>query len=120
MIADAAGNGVTNWIPQDVTVPNASEPWHTAAVANPPSFPVTIVFLPEGSSAGSALEHLMKGTSVVEGAPQGLMGAVTGFTPSVDDTVVRVLQSGNVTLIVKAIDILAPDGYPILYTITFN
>lgn len=110
----AAKGQLVTWVPQDVTV-SGSQPWKTTPVSTPPTFPVSIVFLSEGSSAMDALFHLIKGTSVPDGAPRGLMGAVTGFTPTMNDTVIR----GSVNLTVKSIDVVAPNGQVILYKIQF-
>lgn len=105
---------LVTWVPHDVTT-NGAQPWKTTPVTNAPTFPVYIVFLSEGSNVANALFHLLKGTSVPAGAPRGLMGAVTGFTPAVNDTVLR----GTETLVIKAIDIIAPNGTPILYKLEF-
>lgn len=118
-VIKAKGQLVT-WVPQDVSVPDVTKPWKTAQdVAidgDDVTYQVSIVFIPIGSgiSPMQALSHLLHGTSVADGAPTGLMGAVP-FSPRLNDTVLR----GTETLTVKSIDVLAPNGDPILYTIEF-
>lgn len=100
------------WQKHSVTV-NDAQPWK---VGNPvgavPTFPVFIVFLPPKD----ADIHLLEGTTVPEGKPRGLMGAVTGFIPAIDDYVLR----GSETLRIKDIVELNPNGESvILYKIDF-
>lgn len=109
-----AENGqLVNWFPQDVTVPDSTKPWKTASVINPPSFPVSIAFVGDDTTD-------VKGTSVPSGAFKGLMGAVIGFVPAMNDTVVRVFSGQDVNLKVTSIEIVAPDGNPILYKLGFD
>lgn len=104
---------LVTWTPQDVTT-NPAQPWRTQPVVGAPTFQVSIVFLSLGSTELNALFHLIKGTSVPDGAPRGLMGAVP-FVPAINDVVLR----GTINLTVKALDVLAPNGDVILYKIEF-
>lgn len=98
-----------------VTVADNTKPWKTSASdPQPDPIAVYIVFITPKNQLANQIVHLMQNTSVPQGAPAGLMGAVD-FTPTIDDKVVR---SGE-TLRVKGITPLAPNGTPILYTLTF-
>jgi hypothetical protein len=99
---------------QNTNTQNSGQPWKTAA-ASPTQYNVNICFIPQGNSIFDALIHMIKGTSVPDGAQTGLMGAVS-FTPAIDDEVVF----NGVNLVVKSIDVLQPNGTPILYTIIFG
>lgn len=73
-----------------------------------------ICFLPldrEGQDFLVALGN----TEAITGSYYGLMGAVD-FTPAIGDVVIR----DGVTLEIKSIDLLSPNGQKILYTIIFN
>lgn len=89
---------------------------HWKATVAPQDFQVYIFFPRKGSNALNALQRLLKGTEVTDGAPTGLMAAVPGFVPEVTDKVLR----GNVAMAIASIDVLAPDGNPILYFIEFK
>ncbi len=75
---------------------------------------VSIVFLPYNRSNYEFLK-MMTGTEVAVGKTYGLMGAV-GFDPVLKDTIVRDGESMGVA----TIDVLAPNGQPVLYTIGFD
>jgi hypothetical protein len=112
MIA-AKGQAVT-WVKSGIT-PDVTQPWKATEVPpNPASYPVKIVFVTPGGNMGP-LFRLLTGSEVPTGAPAGLMAAVSGFTPAINDSVNR----AGVNLIVKSIDIVAPNGEIILYKITF-
>lgn len=106
---------LVNWIKHDVVVGDPTKPWAVSA-ADPltPPAPVYIVFLTPKGKLSNELFHLMQGTSVPQGAPTGLMASVA-FTPAIDDKVDR---DGKI-LRVKAMDIVAPSGVPILYKLEF-
>lgn len=95
-------------------VQNTAEPWRHDDAVPPDPIPVYIVFLSPKTTSLNELFHLMQGTTVPDGAPRGLMGAVD-FTPAENDKVLR----GSETLRVKSIDIVAPNGDPILYKLVF-
>lgn len=82
---------------------------------SPAGYPVSIVFLAPKSGL-QALFALMQGTSVPTGAPMGLMGAVTAFTPEITDVVLR----GPKSLVIKDFNIVAPNGEIILYKLEFE
>lgn len=88
------------------------KPWRPAA-AEPTNKTVSIVFLPYNRENQKFLS-LLAGTEVPRGEEYGLMGAVD-FEPTLKDTVLR----GSQRLGVETIDVLAPSGQPILYTIGF-
>jgi hypothetical protein len=93
---------------------DSSQPWKSTEVG-PTPYPVSIVFLRNSGSNGmNAIFHLMKGTDIPEGAPQGIMASVP-FTPNITDTIDR----NGVAMKVVSIDPVAPGGIPILYRITF-
>jgi hypothetical protein len=91
---------------------NNSEPWKVTD-ASPLTYPVFIVFL----SQHTPEIHLMQDTTIPEGKPKGLMASVNGFTPAIDDYVLR----GTETYRVKSITPLNPNGEAvILYKIDFD
>lgn len=108
----AKGQAVT-WVKNNA-VTNNSQPWKTTNPGNPPSFPVNIAFFPPGGVLSESMQHLDKGTSVDQGGPRGIMGAVP-FTPALNDKVLR----GTEWLQVKDIDTVAPNGEVILYKLRF-
>lgn len=97
---------------KNVTVQDTTKPWKTTAGV-PVTFAVSMVFLtPKGSL--NELVHLLAGSSVSQGAPNALMAAVP-FTPEIGDSVLTSLD----TFVIKAFDIVAPNGDPILYKLKF-
>lgn len=94
---------------------DVAQPWKAHAGATAPTFPVRIVFLPP-LKRSEFDTHLMEGSTVPEGRPRGLMGAVTGFVPAIDDTIIR----GSERYTIACMDILAPNGEVILYKINFS
>lgn len=103
---------LVTWIQQGIQV-SPAEPWKDMGI-DPETFPVFIVFLTPKGRLSNELFHLMQGTTVPEGAPTGLMAKVP-FTPALNDKVLR----GTETLNVKSMDIVAPNGEPILYKLEF-
>lgn len=94
---------------------NDTQPWKGGTTPVPQNFPNTyILFLKGGLS--NALQHLMKNTDVTDGAPDAIMAGGLSFTPELTDVVIR----GTETLLISDIDILAPDGTPILYYLRFQ
>lgn len=116
----AKGKAVTwlTYATQDGVDPD--KPWNKTFAQFPVAeTPVRIVFLPYDSltvrgrqTGGSRVGD----EDIPEGNFWGLMGAVAGLTPSRFDTV----QDGANVLAIAAIDLLAPDGAPILYSIRFK
>ena len=107
-----AGQVVT-WRKPGAEIADSNEPWNVAA-DDPVNYTVSILFLPV-SRIGQELERKIdKAPESATGNEQGLMGAVL-FTPEVNDIVIR----GTVEYRVKTIDVLAPNGEPILYTMEF-
>jgi hypothetical protein len=125
------GQAVT-WVKHNAQQGNI-QPWKTSKVpsgygvggygaggygvgnSDAPSYAVSIVFLAPKSGL-QALFALMQGTSIPTGAPVGLMGAVTGFTPEINDMVMR----GPKAMVIKDFDIVAPNGEVILYKLEFE
>lgn len=100
---------------KDVTgTPDPSKPWNTKK-ASDNQYSVYIVFLSPRSNGLLNVFQLLKGTDVTIGGFRGLMGAVS-FTPEITDKVIR---DGQV-LSIDSIDIVAPNGQPILYKINFS
>jgi hypothetical protein len=97
-----------------VRTANNAQNWKATETTQ--DFQVYIFFPRKGSNAINALQRLFKGTEVTDGAPSGIMAAVTGFVPEITDKVIR----GNVPMAIASIDPLAPDGNPILYFIEFK
>lgn len=109
----AKGQDVTWRVLVDGAPPDASKPWKPSA-ATPDDKPVKIVFLPHTTAKNQLIRYL-KGTEVPTGALTGLMAAVD-FEPKAKDVVIR----DGVELVVESIDLIAPNGEPILYTLEFG
>lgn len=92
---------------------DADKPWRSGATEKT-DHTVNIVFLPYNRQNYEFL-RMIAGTEIPAGKMYGLMGAVD-FSPALKDTVLR----GSERLGVTAIDVLAPNGDPILYTIGFD
>lgn len=108
---DQKGQSVT-WR-QIVDTPNPTEPWKPTA-GTPVDNTVKIVFFPYSLQTKKTLQFLT-GTEIKSGYIYGLMASVS-FTPGIKDVVIR----GSKQLIIDSIDVLDPDGTPILYTIGFQ
>lgn len=98
---------LTNGTPAD-----PDKPWRPGATEHTDKT-VNIVFFPYNRENQKFLA-LLTGTEVPKGEEYGLMGAVD-FTPTLKDTIVR----NGETLAVETINLLAPAGDPVLYTIGF-
>lgn len=97
----------------DGALPNTTKPWEPGK-AKKKNNTVSIVFLPDTRDNRQSIRYTPK-TEIVAGSELGLMGAVS-FTPVVKDTVIR----DGVEMVVKSIDVLRPNGTPILYTMEFE
>ena len=97
----------------------AAEPGYPAAGAVPQPVPVKIAFFSERDLNRGVFEALgmMPESEVPENAQIGLMAGGLSFTPENTDSIRRGAANANPIAIVK-MDILAPDGTPILYFIT--
>ncbi len=73
-----------------------------------------VCFLPIDKEGQEYLSSLGN-TEAVIGSYYGLMGKVA-FTPAISDIVIR----DGVTLEIKSIDLISPNGQKVLYTIIFN
>lgn len=93
--------------------PADDTPWKPTAAALDEQ-DVKIVFLPE-NRVGFEFLALMQNSETPRGKLMGLMAA-GDFVPTLKDVVVR----DGVQLGLRYIDVLAPDGTPILYTIGFD
>ena len=96
------------------TAADPDQPWLTVAGAAPAPVEVRIVMLPASRQYRELLRFL-KGTEVVGGGAYGLMAAVS-FDPAKTGIVTR---KNGTKLSIESIDLLAPNGDPILYTIEF-
>lgn len=109
------GQAVT-WRKKLVIVDGA-EPWKETKPVAPADdhndFPVSIVFLRPGRVP--AFLSLIVGTDVPQASVRGIMPAVS-FVPDLKDTVIR----DQVELSIKSMNVIAPNGDPILYDIEFN
>lgn len=104
---------VVKWRKTTAPIPDTAKPWlngePTVVDAD-----CVICFLPINKEMREMLMFI-RGTEVLGGSVAGLMGAV-GFTPNPIDSVVR----DGVTYSINNIDILAPNGQVVLYTIEFK
>lgn len=100
----------------DATAPpvDADQPWN-ATDAPSTQYGVNILFLPTGKGNNAFLAFLT-GKDVPTSKLYGLMGAVEAFKPTALDTVYR----DGVALAITSIDVLAPNGQIILYTVEFK
>lgn len=98
------------WRKTAVSTPNPAKPWEMLPGANTDAT-VKVVFVSKFK------EHFflkyMANTEIPEGLFVGYMAAQS-FTPAINDILIR----GSETLTIQAIDIVAPNGEPILYIIT--
>jgi len=106
------GQSVT-WRQTPVTIADANAPWLDAP-STPVDYSPHICFLPIDREGQEYLASLGD-TEAVTGSYYGLMGQVS-FTPRINDIVIR----DGVTLDIKSINLLSPNGQNILYTIIFN
>lgn len=92
------------------TLTDPNKPW-LGGVDVPVSHQPFICFLPAtDSNSGFGISKLRSSEDTVAFSTYGLMGA-QDFTPAVPD---KVLRDGE-PLVVTAIDVLKPNGFPILY-----
>lgn len=107
------GQAVT-WNSVADSVPNSAEPWNVTVL---PPIPrnARICFVPPKDNEWRKLLAYLKGTEVPISKLAGLMGAVN-FTPKITDFVNR----AGVDLKIANIDVLAPNGQIVLYTIEFE
>jgi len=100
------------------TITNPAKPWE--ATDSTISTNLKMIFLSPSASGesllGRELLQYMKGTEVSFGEIRGLMAFHSTVVPKMADIVVR----DSKELKIKAIDILAPNGQTILYTIEFE
>ena len=100
------------WI-KNAEIANSSQPWKTTA-GTPTTFAVKLVRLPVGNSEAEAFQTLIPGTSVPTDHERVLMAGAVPFTPELNDDV----SIGGETKKVKTLNVLQPDGTPILYSMT--
>lgn len=112
-LIDDNGQEVTWRVNREVAPFDPSRPWERDPAA-PIEHTVRIVFLPQ-SRENRELIRAMRGSEVPTGRVMGLMAAGP-FEPTLKDTVVR----DGKTLAIECIDVLAPNGPPILYTLEFK
>jgi len=109
-----AKNGqAATWRKTTAPVDDPTKPWlnGTPVVADDDC---VICFLPINKEMRDMLTFI-RGTEVLGGAVMGLMGQVE-FEPNPTDTVVR----DGVVYTINNLDILAPNGQVVLYTIEFK
>ena len=94
-------------------VPDPETPWLPVGSA-PVDYSPHICFLPLDRDGKEFLMSIGQ-TEAVSGSMYGLMGNVA-FVPNIRDTVIR----DGVSLEIKSIDLLSPNGQKILYTMIFN
>lgn len=106
------GKDVIWRVPGFVT-PNPDRPWENVDVL-PVDHPVRICFLPLNKEMRETIAF-RRGTEVTAGSVMGYMAQVP-FEPSVADKVI----DGVLTYDIDSIDVLAPNGQKILYTVVFK
>lgn len=99
------------WRKVGILTPDPSQPWENTNGTTVDNS-VKMVFLTKWRD--ELLLKYLKGTDIPTGANFGLMG-VQSFVPAINDYVVR----GSDNYIVKDIDIISPNGTPILYIVSF-
>ena len=100
-------------IPDGVAA-DPNKPWEVTGAA-PVDHTVSIVFLPL-TRLNMEFMRLLAGTEIQIGDFYGLMASVD-FTPAPTDVVI---DGTGMVCRISAIDVLKPDGTPILYTIVFK
>jgi len=111
-----AKNGqLVKWrIVRDAAPVDTAQPWKPTEQAAPVDHPVTIAFLPLSGDMRKTITRL-RGTEVPINSTMGLMAAVD-FNPTAKDVVIRDGQEWRI----EYIDLLAPNGQKILYTVAFK
>lgn len=98
------------WRKTAVSTPNPAKPWEMIPGAVTDAT-VKVVFVSKFKE--HFLLKYMANTEIPEGLFVGYMAAQS-FTPAINDVLIR----GSETLTIQAIDIVAPNGEPILYIVT--
>lgn len=101
------------WADQTPGTPDPAQPWLPVAPAVV-SAQVKVAFFSRNEFSAAFLQF-MKGTEIPIGKQYGLMATPSTFIPKLTGTLTRTLD--NVIFTLNAIDVLAPNGIPILYTI---
>lgn len=96
------------------------EPGYPTQGAVPDPIPCKIVFFsPRDVGRGSEVfMALLAGTEVPTSGEIGIMAGGLSFTPDDSDTIVRNPDTENLSLSIKQIDRLAPNGTPVLYYVS--
>lgn len=84
-------------------------PWNPGQGTTPDPHPVKMVFL--SPKTGAKYLQMMNGTEVPIKSQVALMAGGLSFTPEMNDTITR----NGVSISVNRIDLLAPNGDPVLY-----
>lgn len=97
----------------------AAEPGYPSAGALPQPIPCTIAFFsPKDLDRGvTQFMDVIPGTEVPDNAQVGLLAGGLSFTPELADTIRRGAANAREISILK-LDLLAPNGTPVLYFIT--
>lgn len=98
----------------DATPSNPAEPWNGGTNV-PVEHSPFLCFVPAKESATRVFMAYLAGTEIKTGRLAALMGAVD-FVPDSKDIVVR----DGVELRIDSIDVVSPNGQPILYMIEFK
>jgi hypothetical protein len=122
----AKGQLVT-WVSvSNVTPADANKPWASGANASPaPEHMVYIAFLPAGGGSYNALvaalARMAGAKELATGTLNGLMAPDASFVPDETDVVRRINPRTGVAenLRINTLELLAPNGEPILYSIGF-
>lgn len=106
-----------SWKQTAITVPDAQKPWlpTSSAVVEYSPFICFLPFIQATPNGARQFLTPVGGGEAESGTFYGLMGAQS-FTPDLKDVVTR----AGVILDIESIEVLAPNGQNILYTITFN
>lgn len=86
----------------------------------PGPIPCKIVFFSprDVGRGGEVFMALLAGTEVPTSSEIGLMAGGISFTPDGSDTIIRNPATENLSMTIKEIDRLAPNGTPVLYYIS--
>lgn len=111
----------TNAAATNVTV-DVTQPWKVTEeqLNNAPVPPARFIvkcLLTRGKGLAAQLYAMMKGSDVPGGGQMGLLPGNVPFTPELTDTVIK---PDNSVMAISSIDVVEPDGVPVLYYVTFQ
>lgn len=95
-------------------------PGYPTQGAVPDPIPCKIVFFSprDVGRGGEMFMALLAGTEIPTSSEIGLMAGGISFTPDDSDTIIRDPDGENLSMTIKEIDRLAPNGTPVLYYVS--